>query len=80
MKPSLPAVVDVRGAGLLLGIELAEANMAEDVMYRCLANGLSFKVGQGNVIVLAPPLVIDQHDLDNALGIVEEAIGSSASG
>ena len=80
MKSRLPAIVDIRGAGLLLAIELAEANMAEDVMYRCLANGLSFKVGQGNVIVLAPPLVIDERDLDKALGIVEEAIRSSVSG
>ena len=27
-------------------------------MYHCLANGLSFKVGQGNVLTLSPPLVI----------------------
>jgi hypothetical protein len=43
---------------LLLAIELADAGLAEEVLYRCLAKGLSFKVGQGNVIVLAPPLVI----------------------
>ena len=80
MKSRLPAIVDVRGVGLLLAIELAEASVAEDVMYRCLANGLSFKVGQGNVIVLAPPLVIEERDLDNALGVVEDAIRSSAGG
>jgi len=49
-------------------------------MYRCLAGGLSFKVGQGNVIVLAPPLVIEERDLDNALGIVADAIAKSADG
>jgi 4-aminobutyrate aminotransferase len=74
MQARIPAIVDVRGIGLLLAIELAEADRAEDVMYRCLAKGLSFKVGQGNVIVLAPPLVIEERDLENALGIVEEAI------
>jgi len=80
MKSRCPGIVDVRGAGLLLAVELAEADMAEDVMYRSLAEGLSFKVGQGNVIVLAPPLVIEERELNHALSVVEEAIRSSASG
>jgi (R)-1-hydroxy-2-aminoethylphosphonate ammonia-lyase len=80
MKSRCPEIVDVRGVGLLLAVELAEADIAEDVMYRSLAKGLSFKVGQGNVIVLAPPLVIEARDLEHALSSVEEAIRSSASG
>lgn len=79
MQSRLPAIVEVRGVGLLLGIELADAGVAEEVLYRCLARGLSFKVGQGTVIVLAPPLVIDEADLMAALSIVEEEI-SQASG
>ena len=47
------------------------------MLYRCLAEGLSFKVGQGNVIVLAPPLVIDEADLDRALAIVEAALAAA---
>ncbi|HZR03509.1 MAG TPA: aspartate aminotransferase family protein [Burkholderiales bacterium] len=75
-------VSDVRGVGLLLGIELATADgmparkEAEEVLYHCLSNGLSFKVGQGNVIVLAPPLVISSEDLASALDIVDAAIGT----
>ena len=48
-------------------------------MYRCLSSGLSFKVGQGNVIVLSPPLVIEEADLESALDIVEQAISQAAS-
>jgi len=77
-------VGDVRGIGLLLGIELVDPasgaparDAAERVLYRCLAEGLSFKVGQGNVIVLAPPLVIDEADLDRALAIVEAALAAA---
>ena len=77
-----PAVGDVRGRGLLFGIELVEdkdsrrpANaFAERVYYRCLENGLSFKISAGNVLTLSPPLVISRADLDRALDIVEEAI------
>ena len=74
MQRRLPAIIDVRGIGLLIGIELANPALAEEVMYGCLARGLSFKVGQGNVIVLAPPLVIEAADLDRALAIVEQSI------
>jgi len=77
MQSRLPAIVEVRGVGLLLGIELGKAAMAEEVMYRCLSEGLSFKVGQGKVIVLAPPLVIEERDLDRALGTIERAIAGS---
>ena len=70
----LPAVVEVRGAGLLIGIELNDADLAEAVLYRCLSAGLSFKVGQGKVLVLAPPLNVDQADLDWALDCLVSAL------
>jgi 4-aminobutyrate aminotransferase len=75
-----PLVADVRGIGLLLGIELRRegrpaAREAEQVMYACLERGLSFKVGQGNVLNLSPPLVIQQRELDAALDIVDAALG-----
>jgi 4-aminobutyrate aminotransferase len=86
MQRRLPVVADVRGIGLLLGVELVDPatraparDVAERVLYECLANGLSFKVGQGNVLVLAPPLVIDDADFDRALDIVERAIVACAS-
>jgi 4-aminobutyrate aminotransferase len=70
------AVLDVRGIGLLLAIELEDADLAEAVLYRSLERGLSFKIGQGRVIVLAPPLIIQEQDLDRALDIVEAAIAA----
>ena len=77
-----PHVGEVRGRGLLLGVELVEEresyaparSLAERVYYRCLENGLSFKVSAGNVLTLSPPLVIARDELDRALGIVERAI------
>ena len=80
LKARHPLVADVRGLGLLLGIEVANDGVparreAEQVMYECLARGLSFKVGQGNVLTLAPPLVIAPADLDRALAILDAALG-----
>jgi 4-aminobutyrate aminotransferase len=80
-----PLVADVRGIGLLLGIELrrggsAAAAEAEQVMYQCLARGLSFKVGQGNVLTLSPPLIITPAELDQALDIVADALTAVEAG
>jgi 4-aminobutyrate aminotransferase len=85
MRTRHPLVADVRGAGLLLGVELRRADgtparrEAERVMYGCLVRGLSFKVGQGNVLTLSPPLVIADADLDRALDILEAAIAEVAA-
>ena len=74
-------VADVRGIGLLLGIELARdgrpaALEAEQVMYECLARGLSFKIGQGNVLTLSPPLIIAAAELDRAFDIIDAALSA----
>ena len=79
MQSRHPLVAEVRGIGLLLAIELARDGAAarreaEQVMYECLARGLSFKVGQGNVLTLAPPLVIAEAELDAALDILDAAL------
>jgi len=73
---------DVRGLGLLLGLELVRPGAARErataeadrVMYRALERGLSFKVSAGNVLTLTPPLTISEAELDRALGIVDECL------
>lgn len=82
MKKKFPAIGDVRLIGALLGIELVRdkktkekaVDEAEKILYYCLENGLSFKISQGNVLTLAPPLIITEEELERALDIVESAI------
>ncbi len=77
----LACVKEVRGLGLLIGVQLQDTpgkcatTIAEAVLYRCLSMGLSFKVGQGNVLVLSPPLTIDDADLQWAADCVMQALG-----
>ena len=77
MQPRHPAIRAVPGLGLNFGIELDGAARADTVMYRCLADGLSFKVGGGNALTLCPPLTIAGAELDLALDIVARAIGAA---
>ncbi len=83
MKSRHPLIGDVRGRGLLLGVELVRnretkdpaPEAAESILYRALDKGLSFKVSMGSVINLSPPLTIAEADLDRALDILEACIG-----
>lgn len=82
MKEKYPLIGNVRGIGMLWGIELVTNHEtkqraydeSEAVLYDCLNNGMSFKVSQGNVIQLSPPLIITREQLSEALAIFEQAI------
>ncbi len=84
MKRRLPAIGDVRGRGLLIGIELVKSrddktpdpDLAEAVLYRALDRGLSFKTTMGNVLTLTPPLTVTEAEMGRALDIIEEAIAA----
>ncbi len=79
------AITQVRGLGLYLGVEIgrrgdgAAGAAAERIMYRCLDNGLSFKLGGGNVVTLCPPLTVGRANLDRALDILDDAVAAERS-
>ncbi|GAB4382834.1 (R)-1-hydroxy-2-aminoethylphosphonate ammonia-lyase [Albidovulum sp.] len=83
----LPIVGEIRGRGLMFGVEIVAARetrapdpaAAERILYRCLEAGLSFKVSAGNVLTLSPPLVIARPDLDRALAIVAACVAEEAA-
>lgn len=82
LKSRHEIIGDIRGIGLLWGIELVQNRIskvkatveAEKVMYYCLEHGLSFKVSQGNVLQLSPPLTITRDQLKEAISIVDSAL------
>lgn len=75
-------IADVRGRGLMFGLDIvkdkqsreADNALAEQIYYACLEAGLSFKISQGCVLTLSPPLTISLEDLDTALQILESKI------
>jgi 4-aminobutyrate aminotransferase len=79
---------DVRGLGLLMGIELVKnhetmeraADEAEQVMYSALTRGLNFKLTMGNIITLTPPLTITKEQMDQALDILSACLDELARG
>lgn len=82
MQKRYRIVGDSRCIGLLGCLELVQdrktkkkaVRQAERVLYDCLGNGLSFKVSNGNCIILSPPLIITEEELCRALDILEQAV------
>ena len=69
---TLPHVVDARGAGLLVGAELDRP--AQPVVDAALAAGLLCLTSGENVLRLAPPLIVGEHDVDRALEVLREVL------
>ena len=70
------AIAEVRGWGLIMGIELTEACgvVASDVVAKLMTAGmLTVPAGQ-RVVRFVPPLVVTEAEVDEALGLVEGAL------
>lgn len=70
-----PHVREVRGAGLLVGVEIhAESGPARPLCERLMERGVLCKDTHGQVIRFAPPLVIDRPTIDWAMDQVAEVL------
>jgi 4-aminobutyrate aminotransferase-like enzyme len=84
-----PLIGEVRGLGLMIGVELVkdrttkEPAAKEAAAVRRLAREAGVLVGVGgqggNVVRIQPPLVIDDAALDRALDVVDDALGAAST-
>ena len=81
MQTRCPSIGDVRGLGLMIGVEFVQKDCSPDkalldrVMKRCLKKGLIIvECGvDKNVARFMPPLITTKAQMDAALGIFEDA-------
>ena len=82
-----PLIGEVRGLGLILGVELLKdqaklipaSDEAERVMYNALRAGLNFKITKGNILTLTPALTLTKvRKWMKRWGILERAIDEAA--
>ena len=76
LKANHPVISDVRGRGLMVGVEFIDAATTKKVLAECLAQRLlllscgTYK----NVLRWIPPLVVSEEQLKHALSIFEKAL------
>jgi 4-aminobutyrate aminotransferase-like enzyme/Ser/Thr protein kinase RdoA (MazF antagonist) len=76
LRHRFPSIVEVRGRGLLVGVELADAALAERVVDDLRENGILIgRTGRGaNVLKIRPPLVFADDHADILVGAIESAL------
>jgi 4-aminobutyrate aminotransferase len=80
---NLPIIGEIRGTGMFTGIEMVEdkqskkpnKNIGKELYRACLSKGLLINVGgsYGNVVKMAPPLIMDNQEIDELADIVRDS-------
>ena len=76
------SIGDVRGRGLMIGVEFVKdretrepyPELVDRLTERAFKKGLLLLGAGKSVIRLAPPLVLDEYDVDTGLGILDECL------
>jgi len=71
-------VRDIRGVGLMIGVEFASHQAANAVEQEAFERGLLVLECGEATIRLCPPLIVDEEAVDSAIGIFGEAIAAAA--
>lgn len=67
-------VTDVRGCGLMLGMEVA--GEGKPIVESCLANNVIVNCTVGNVIRIVPPLIISKEEIDIVVAALDKALAA----
>lgn len=71
MKKEFPSIIaDVRGMGLLIGMELTRDGAP--VVKACMDKGALINCTAGNILRFMPPLIITEKDIDHLIDILEQ--------
>jgi acetylornithine/succinyldiaminopimelate/putrescine aminotransferase len=75
LKEKFPGlIVDIRGLGLLLGMELTRD--CESIVKACLEMGVLINYTAETVLRFIPPLIVQKKDIDHLMNILEKVFGS----
>ncbi|OGG63153.1 acetylornithine aminotransferase [Candidatus Kaiserbacteria bacterium RIFCSPHIGHO2_02_FULL_59_21] len=72
LKKKFPFIKEVRGIGLMVGIELTMEG--KGIYEECLKKSLLINCTQGNVLRIMPPINVKKKEIDKAIGILDSVL------
>lgn len=79
LKSKYSFIKEVRGKGLIIGMELLPDVLAGDIVKTCLANGLLINCIGDKTLRFIPALTVTKKDVDGMMGILEGALSNRVS-
>ncbi|KFJ02915.1 aspartate aminotransferase family protein [Bifidobacterium subtile] len=76
----LPHIKESRGRGLLVGFEFDSTVNAVDIKHAALKRGLLTTAIGDSIIRCIPPLIVTKQQVDEAIGILVDAVNAVAAG
>jgi len=73
LKQQFDFVTEVRGRGLLIALEFNQ-EIGDELVLACLNKGLLVNRLKPNALRFMPPLIVTEKEVDEAVGIVKEAL------
>ncbi len=73
LKEKYPAILAVRGRGLMIGVEMD--GPCAPLVLKCMEKGLLINGTNPTILRFVPPLILTRHDVDKAIQILDEALG-----
>jgi 4-aminobutyrate aminotransferase len=78
-----PTIGDVRGLGLMVGVEFVKdqvtrepaRELVDELVQQAFRRGLLILGAGRSSLRLAPPLIVDEYDVDTAVGMIDEILG-----
>lgn len=76
---SVPHVKEIRGQGLLVGVEFDDTVFGVDVKHKCFDKNLLITAIGDHIIRMIPPLILTKEDCDKAANIICESVKELAA-
>ena len=75
LQKKYPAhIVEVRGTGLILGMEMKESEDAAAIARRMLEQGVIINCTAGNVLRFIPPLIFSKNEVDELIAVLDHCV------
>jgi acetylornithine/N-succinyldiaminopimelate aminotransferase len=72
LKASHPVIKEIRGLGLLVGVELEQPGAA--IVEACMKRGFLVNCAQDKVLRFVPPLIVSKEEIDALIQVLDEEL------